>query len=300
MKKKALLLLLLLFLPLRATHYLSILAIFRDEAPWLKEWIEFHRLVGVEHFYLINHLSSDNYLEVLEPYLQEGVVTLTDHIDPPAMPNGKITHFCYLQQFNYLTQIRALAEETTWLAIIDLDEFIVPIATDDLPSLLTEFEEYPGVQLNWLLFGTSGIKKIPPNRTLLETLIWRAPNAYEGHRTCKSIVRPQEVASCPSAHRCFYRNHNLAVDTNHTAQLINSTPALCRSQSVLLDKAVIHHYWHRDEDFLWNHKAKRREQFADDVYYSDERFRTLNAICSKQRDERALRFVPRLRQKLGL
>ena len=32
--------------------YLSICAIYRDEAPYLVEWIEFHRLVGVEHFYL--------------------------------------------------------------------------------------------------------------------------------------------------------------------------------------------------------------------------------------------------------
>lgn len=31
--------------------YLAVCAIFRDEAPYLAEWIEFHRLVGVEHFY---------------------------------------------------------------------------------------------------------------------------------------------------------------------------------------------------------------------------------------------------------
>ena len=28
---------------------LAIAAIFRNEAPYLREWIEFHRLVGVEH-----------------------------------------------------------------------------------------------------------------------------------------------------------------------------------------------------------------------------------------------------------
>ena len=32
--------------------YLSICAVYRDEGPYLREWIEFHRLVGVERFYL--------------------------------------------------------------------------------------------------------------------------------------------------------------------------------------------------------------------------------------------------------
>jgi len=32
--------------------------------------------VGVEHFYLYNHLSKDEYAEVLEPYIKEGIVEL--------------------------------------------------------------------------------------------------------------------------------------------------------------------------------------------------------------------------------
>ncbi len=59
-------------------HYVSICAIFRDEAPFLEEWIEYHRMIGVEHFYLYNHLSADHYYEVLRPYIQEGIVELKD------------------------------------------------------------------------------------------------------------------------------------------------------------------------------------------------------------------------------
>lgn len=32
--------------------YLSICATFKDEAPYIPEWIEFHRRVGVDHFFL--------------------------------------------------------------------------------------------------------------------------------------------------------------------------------------------------------------------------------------------------------
>ncbi len=34
---------------------MSLCAIFKDEADYLREWIEFHRIVGVEHFYLYNN-----------------------------------------------------------------------------------------------------------------------------------------------------------------------------------------------------------------------------------------------------
>ena len=57
---------------------ISIISQFRDEAKYLKEWIEFHLLVGVDDFYLTNHLSVDNYLEVLQPYIDKGIVKITD------------------------------------------------------------------------------------------------------------------------------------------------------------------------------------------------------------------------------
>ena len=39
--------------------YLSIWALYQDEAPYMREWIEFHRLMGVEHFFLYDHDSAD-------------------------------------------------------------------------------------------------------------------------------------------------------------------------------------------------------------------------------------------------
>src|SRR4051794_35476653 len=55
-------------------YQLAIGAIFRDEAPYLKEWIEFHKLVGVQHFYLYNNYSTDDYESVLRPYIEIGEV----------------------------------------------------------------------------------------------------------------------------------------------------------------------------------------------------------------------------------
>jgi hypothetical protein len=61
-------------------NYLSALAIFRQEDPWLNEWLNYHIHVGIEHFYLLNHdidagdpgCKSD---AILKPYVEKGLVT---------------------------------------------------------------------------------------------------------------------------------------------------------------------------------------------------------------------------------
>ncbi len=59
-------------------YELGIASQFRDEAPYLKEWVEYHRMVGVDHFWLYNNSSIDNWEEVLQPYIDEGLVEVFD------------------------------------------------------------------------------------------------------------------------------------------------------------------------------------------------------------------------------
>src|SRR4051794_11337491 len=47
----------------------TVCAIFQNEAKYLKEWIEYHRLVGAQHFYLYNNRSTDHYMDILQPYI---------------------------------------------------------------------------------------------------------------------------------------------------------------------------------------------------------------------------------------
>ena len=56
----------------RLRYKTAICLIFKDEAPFLQEWIEYHHLIGIEHFYLYNNNSTDNYEEVLKPYIDKG------------------------------------------------------------------------------------------------------------------------------------------------------------------------------------------------------------------------------------
>lgn len=52
---------------------------FQNEAPWLKEWITYHhKVLGVDHFYLYNNDSTDDFMKILQPYIDNGIVELID------------------------------------------------------------------------------------------------------------------------------------------------------------------------------------------------------------------------------
>ena len=126
-------------------YNVSICAIFKNEAPYLKEWIEFNHLVGVDHFYMYNNNSEDDFRTVLAPYIEEGLVSLIE------WPQDQ------KQMESYMDCIEKHASETKWLGFIDIDEFIVPKTTDTIYDFLKNFENRGAVHIYWKLYGTSGL-----------------------------------------------------------------------------------------------------------------------------------------------
>src|SRR5919201_1450975 len=64
--------------------YLSLCALYKDHADYLREWIEFHRLVGVERFFLYDNESSDDHEAVLAPYVERGIVEVHEWPTPAS------------------------------------------------------------------------------------------------------------------------------------------------------------------------------------------------------------------------
>ena len=145
-------------------YKVSICAIFRDEGAILREWIEFHKIVGVEHFYLYNNFSEDNYREVLAPYIAEGLVTLTDWPHQQA------------QMAAYQNCVDSYRNETKWIGFIDLDEFVGPNRQyNTIYDFLKRFDSNrPMVIMYWRYFGSSGKVDRNPNNLVTEdfTLCW--------------------------------------------------------------------------------------------------------------------------------
>jgi Glycosyltransferase family 92 len=185
----------------RAPSYLSVCTIYRDQADALAEWIEFHRLVGAERFFLYDNFSSDSHREVLAPYIEEGTVVL--HEWAVEFPEALMTAFDHC-----IEQHRA---ESRWIAFLDIDEFLFSPTFEPVATLLTEYEQWPGVGVNWAVFGSSG-HRTPPPGLVIENYLHRAA---EQTRPIKSIVDPSRTLRCLNAHHFAYREGaGSAVDEN--------------------------------------------------------------------------------------
>lgn len=175
----------------------SIGAIFKEESRFLVEWLEYHLLIGVEHFFMVGNDCADAALasrSVLAPYVRSGAVEYFSEYE--CAPRG-------FQNEAYTFLLRRSAGRTEWLMIVDIDEFIViPDNSLILTEALRPYEAYDAVALLWRLFGTSGHVHSPAGAVLKNYQHRATVNARDSRaRSFKSIVRP---AAClqMATHMC--------------------------------------------------------------------------------------------------
>lgn len=265
-------------------YYLSICAIFQDEAPYLREWIEFHRMVGVKHFYLYNNNSHDDYMAVLKPYIDKGIVELTD------WPSPEKEDWTPHQQRAYNHCIEHCAGKTRWLAVIDIDEFMVLVKHRHVDSFLKRFDSRPeigGVWMFWQVFGTSGVKKISKKKLLIESLTKKAPAEHGWNHHVKTICKPHKVASY-AVHGAHYKDGY--IDVNESGEGASGN-------HIKINKIRLHHYWTRDESFFYDVKIPRRERLSEKKFTKEEIKGYLKEF-NQEKDLTAIRFVPELRQRM--
>jgi Glycosyltransferase family 92 len=175
--------------------YLAACTIYRDHAHELQEWIEFHRLVGVERFFLYDNGSQDNHREVLAPYVEHGIAELRHWPQHPGLREA----------FDHC--VKTHAEEARWIAFLDIDDFLFSLTGRPVSYVLRDYESYPGVGVNRLAFGTSG-HRTRPEGLVIENFTRRSDRP-DG---VKSIVNPQKVLRCMGAHHFRFQGDALAVD----------------------------------------------------------------------------------------
>lgn len=205
-------------------YYLSICAIFRNEARYLSEWIEFHRLMGAEHFFLYNNLSEDDYIYILKYYIDRGIVTLRDWPEPWSME---------IQAGAYQHCLDQHRDESRWIAFIDIDEFLFSPNAENIIGTLNEYEPFPGVVVNWQVYGSSGYKKRPLG-LVIENFTMKAGTDWVRNRRNKSIVDPNRTLRPRGSHMFEYRNGEAAVTENLEPVGIRRSPGFIRMLKRLL------------------------------------------------------------------
>ena len=219
--------------PTSFENVLSAVAICKNEAPYLQEWLEYHLLVGIEKFYIYNNESSDNTREVLDPYIKEGIVVYEE------FPGAS------LQCYSYSKTIRERRNKTKWLAIIDLDEFIVPTGNEDIKDFLKDFDGYSQIIVGWKVYGSDGHKNKPQGLVIENFKSCSAPDYITNS---KVIVNPRYVRAVMNPHWCFV--NGVSVDENK--KLFEAYPYTTYYLTpISKNKICINHYHNKSwEEYL--------------------------------------------------
>lgn len=178
-------------------HYLAICVIAKDEGPYFKEWLDWHISQGVEKFYVYDNGSTDNTREILTPYIEQGIVDYT------YFPGHRMQIAAYddcLKRHRY---------ESRWLAMIDMDEFIKPIKYKSIPDFLKKLENFPVVEINWLVYGSNG-QKTKGEGDVMERFQKHSEPGHPLNRHVKSIFNPRRVYCMIGCHEAARINGKAA------------------------------------------------------------------------------------------
>ncbi|CAM9267501.1 unnamed protein product [Laminaria digitata] len=97
---------------------LALCTMFKDEAPYLEEWLQYHWLLGVSKVYMYDNGSLDNSRALLKKYESSGFVHVRDWRHEGAQTEALNDCLC---RFRHTTR---------WMTFIDVDEFM-----DSAPGL---------------------------------------------------------------------------------------------------------------------------------------------------------------------
>ena len=181
------------------------------------EWIAYHKLQGVQHFYLMSNGDTEALRILLAPYVQEGTVEIIDwYFNRRCWTHqAPQTNACI---YRYLGLAR-------WVAMMDIDEFFsVPSNTETVRSLVEKLDGNVGAfcgSMYWFR-NLSDYPKMQPSFRHLVTEDFVDRFTIDMWRRRKCLFRPENV--------------NIVRVHEHCGGL----PAEARAVS--LDKLRVNHY----------------------------------------------------------
>ena len=239
--------------------YLTLGAVIRNQEHYVKEWLAFHHLVGVERFVIVLHKCTDK----TEKKIRE--LPFQDKIHIHRIVNDEQ----FVQLGTYLWIIRHYGQYTKWLMFIDSDEFFFGTREDDLRTILTGYEQHGGLTANWLEFGANG-HVVKPKGLSIEAFTKRAPDRHSPHYSFKSVIQPHCFQKLLSPHLAV--TNPLTVTEDHREVSVNWIWIGDRKPSHEIVR-VNHYHVRSMEDWIERYKRGQcndpeRKHTPDYMYHS--------------------------------
>lgn len=265
----------------------SICALFNNESEYLVEWIEYHKIIGIDHFYIYNNSSTDRSVDVLTPYIREGLVTLfywpthvPEHLRQDPMMLALSTQLSAYENASKYAAIK----DSRWLLVLDVDEFLVPVSKRSIHDILEQYSDAAAVRLSTNFFCARDKNAFVTPRLVIESVNLTEEGEFRiENKVDKMIFNPEEYTYFTwPPYKCYFVDDAIIKKTDKSELRINK-------------------YLRRPKGILNFGKIKTK-LYVDNRLISDEEAIGLLKVGYEIEDqERAIfRFVPELKKRMKL
>ena len=273
-------------------YTLSIAAMVKNEEAYIKEWLEYHLLLGVDKFIIYDNNSTDNTKNILQSYIDNGVV---DYIFYPKTQadfekKWKKTEYWAFQAYAYNDVIKKYRNKSKWIGFIDIDEFIVPVKENNIINVINEIKNnigkkyFAGLAINWVMYGFSGHYN-KPKGLIIENFI-RNDGIHEGY---KSIINPRTVIRYHVHAAIHFFNIEVVNEYGKDAYIYD----VSRSS---IEKIRINHYYTKSYEEFSQKIIKGREGWPKADKYNLPQYDP--DYLSHYEDNTIKRFIPSLKNRV--
>jgi hypothetical protein len=245
-------------------------AILRDEEPFLDEWLVYHKMIGIDHFFLYDDAPELPLQKLLQPHAAY-VTVIPWHFMHEERPGRN------RQTKAYLHAVEEYGAGFEWITFIDGDEFIVLRKHETIKDFLACFSEAASIVLYWHVFGHNGFYDDPPG-PITASLIRRRETPGD----VKSITRPGVIMDIQNAHICELK-YSGWVDANNRKLDASNRKYETGIYEGISNVAHINHYQCRSFK-RWMRRPTRGEVSIDlmQPVPGSETWRMTDEACLKQ------------------
>ena len=177
---------------IKPKYSLAIVMIIKNEANYIKELIDYYKIIGADKFYVFDNDSEDDVYNVVRNYVDDKFVI---YKKLSGKKRQKDVYNIFLNKYGYLFK---------YAAYFDADEFLKTQNKDCLVDIDAKFQEYNHLNIgalgiNWIVFGTNGHQKQPKGAVIQNYTKSTEYDFYLNHNL-KFISKPSATLSIRVPH----------------------------------------------------------------------------------------------------
>lgn len=260
--------------------YLTLGSCLKNEESYMLDFVRYHRSIGVEKFVFLDR-TYDTLYQLLG---QEPDVEI---IHFPEAPEN-------IHQEAWAKLINHNKGKTKWLALIDADQALVPVQTDNVRDILKQYEDFACLQCNWKSFG-SGHHETRQHGSVYERFVLTCQNDNEYNYHTQFICQPDRTLGIrtPEPHYPSLPLGEISVNTNKEQISSDKVVALNPSTPLSFNIPPLHdvmwvaHYTNKSkEEWLIKNAKGRADIFGAKIPM--EQFEQYESHCNQAVERRVL------------